>query len=47
MYHDLRKYYSYFIMQDFAKFGHDISVMPNNMEKYMVFMIEKKPAKLG
>ena len=29
-------------MQEIGKFNKDINVIPNNMEKYMAFMIDKK-----
>lgn len=41
IFHNLRGYDSHFIMQEIGKFGQDINVIPNNMEKYMAFMIGK------
>ena len=39
IFHNLRGYYSHLIMQQIGKFNKDINVIPNNMEKYMAFMI--------
>ena len=41
VFHNLRGYDSHFIMQEIGKFGVNINVIPNNMEKYMAFMISK------
>ena len=38
-FHNLRGYDSHFIMQEIGKFGLDVSVIPNNMQKYMAFFI--------
>ena len=40
-FHNLRGYDSHFIMQEIGKFKQDINVIPNNMEKYMAFMLGK------
>ena len=40
-FHNLRGYDSHFIMQQIGKFGLPIHVIPNNIEKYMAFMIGK------
>ena len=39
--HNLRGCDSHFIMQEIDKFNMDINVIPNNMEKYMTFVIGK------
>ena len=39
IFHNLRGYDSHLIMQEIGKFNKDINVIPNNMEKYMAFMI--------
>ena len=41
IFHNLRGYDSHFIMQEIGKFKLDINVIPNNMEKYMAFMLGK------
>ena len=41
IFHNLRGYDSHFIMQQIGKFTDKINVIPNNMEKYMAFMIGK------
>ena len=41
IFHNLRGYDSHFIMQEIGKFKLDVYVIPNNMEKYMAFMLEK------
>ena len=41
IFHNLRGYDSHFIMQEIGKFKMDINVIPNNMEKYMAFMLGK------
>ena len=41
IFHNLRGYDSHFIMQEIGKFGKDIKVIPNNMEKYMAFFLGK------
>ena len=39
IFHNLRGYDSLLIMQEIGKFNKDVNVIPNNMEKYMAFMI--------
>ena len=39
--HNLRGYDSHFIMQETGKFNKVINVIPNNMETYMAFMIDR------
>ena len=39
IFHSLRGYDSHFIMQEIGKFKQDVNVIPNNMEKYMAFML--------
>ena len=39
IFHNFRGYDSHLIMQEIEKFNKDINVIPNNMEKYMAFMI--------
>ena len=39
IFHNLRGYDSHLIMQETEKFKITINVIPNNMEKYMAFMI--------
>ena len=41
IFHNLRGYDSHLIMQETGKFNKDINVIPNNMEKYMAFMIDR------
>ena len=41
IFHNLRGYDSHFIMQEIDKFNLDVNVIPNNMEKYMAFMLGK------
>ena len=41
IFHNLRGYDSHFIMQEIGKFKLDINVIPNNMEKYLAFMLGK------
>ena len=41
IFHNLRGYDSHLIMQEIGKFNKDINVIPNNMEKYMAFMIDR------
>ena len=41
IFHNLRGYDSHFIMQEIGKFKLDVNVIPNNMEKYMAFMLGK------
>ena len=41
IFHNLRGYDSHLIMQEIGKFNKAINVIPNNMEKYMAFMIDK------
>ena len=42
IFHNLRGYDSHFIMQEIGKFKVDINVIPNNMDKYMAFMLGKQ-----
>ena len=39
IFHNLREYDSHFIMQEIGKFKKKINLIPNNMEKYLAFMI--------
>lgn len=41
IFHNLRGYDSHFIMQEIGKLGKEINVIPNNMEKYMAFLLGK------
>ena len=41
IFHNLKGYDSHFIMQEIGKFNQEISVIPNNMEKYMAFFLGK------
>ena len=41
IFHNLRGYDSHFIMQEIGKFGQNIDVIPNNMEKYLAFFLGK------
>ena len=41
IFHNLTGYDSHLIMQEIGKFNKDINVIPNNMEKYMAFMIDR------
>ena len=41
IFHNLRGYDSHLIMQEIGKFNKDINVIPNNMKKYMAFMIDR------
>ena len=41
IFHNLRGYDSHLIMQEIGKFSNDINVIPNTMEKYVAFMIDK------
>ena len=41
IFHNLRGYDSHLIMQGIGKFNKYINVIPNNMEKYMAFIINK------
>ena len=41
IFHNLRGYDSHLIMQEIGKFKNNINVIPNNMEKYMAFMIDR------
>ena len=41
IFHNLRGYDSHFIMQEIGMFKQDINVIPNNMEKYMAFILGK------
>ena len=40
IFHNLRGYDSHLIMQEIGKFNKVINVIPNNMEKYMAFMVD-------
>ena len=40
--HNLKKYYSHLIIQEVGKFNFKISVIPNDLEKYMSFNINNK-----
>ena len=42
IFHNLRGYDSHLIMQDIGKFYVKVSVIPNRLEKYMAFTINKK-----
>jgi hypothetical protein len=39
IFHNLRGYDSHFLMQEIGKFKRDIRVIPNNMEKYLMFSV--------
>ena len=39
IFHNLKEYDGYLIMQETRKFNKSINVIPNNMERYMAFMI--------
>ena len=41
IFHNLTGYDSQLIMQEIGKFNKDINVIPNKMEKYMTFMIDR------
>ena len=41
VFHNLKNYDSHFIMQELGKFNLKISVIPNGLEKYMSFTINK------
>ena len=41
IFHNLRGYDSHLIMQEISKFDVEISVIPNGLEKYMAFTINK------
>ena len=41
VFHNLRGYDSHLIMQEIGKFGLEVNVIPNNMEKYMSFSLGK------
>ena len=42
--HNLKRYDSHLIMQEIGKFDLKINFIPNGLEKYMVFKINKKVA---
>ena len=42
MFHNLRGYDSHLIIKDISKFDVKVNVMPNGLEKYMAFTINKK-----
>ena len=42
LFHDLKNYDSHFITQELSKFNLKINVIPNGLEKYMSFSINKK-----
>ena len=41
IFHNLRGYDSHLIIQEIEKYNKVINVIPNNMQKYMAFMIER------
>jgi hypothetical protein len=41
VFHNLRGYDSHLIMQEIGKFGMEVNVIPNNMEKYISFSLGK------
>ena len=41
IFHDLRGYDSHLIIKEISKFDVKVSVIPNGLEKYMVFTIDK------
>ena len=41
IFHNLKGYDSHLIMLETGKFNKDINVIPNNVEKYMAFMIDR------
>ena len=41
IFHNLRDYDSHLIMQEIDKFDEKISAIPNGLEKYMTFTINK------
>ena len=41
IFHNLRGYDSHLIMQEIGKFDVKVNVIPNGLEKYMVFTINK------
>ena len=41
IFHDLKGYDSHLIFKELSKFNVKISVIPNGLEKYMVFIINK------
>lgn len=41
IFHNLRGYDSHFIMQEIGKFNLNVNVIPDNMEKYLSFMLGK------
>ncbi|CAB3991349.1 Gastrula zinc finger [Paramuricea clavata] len=41
VFHNLRGYDSHLIMQEIGKFKMDVNVIPNNMEKYISFSLDK------
>ena len=41
IFHNLRGYDFHFIMHEIEKFKQNISIIPNNMEKYTAFMLGK------
>ena len=41
IFHNLRGYDSHLIVQEIGKFDVKVNVMPNRLEKYMVFTINK------
>ena len=42
VFHNLRCYDSHLLLQELGKFGKSISIIPNNMEKYMSFSVGTK-----
>ena len=41
VFHNLRNYDSHFIMQEIGKFKRNIKIIPNNMQRYLAFMLGK------
>ena len=41
IFHNLRGYDGHLTMQEISKFDVDISIIPNGLEKYMAFIIDK------
>ena len=42
VFYNLKKYYSYLIMQELGTFNLEITVIPNGLEKYMSYIINNK-----
>ena len=47
VFHNLKNYDSHLIMQELSKFNFKINVIPNGLEKYMSFSINKNIRKLS